>query len=193
MMEAEVLMGEPAIRNMPMTFEEAAKLDPDKYPGELDAGRWVPMTNGTWRHGRVVVNTASLLKLHARRIGGLSVAAADPGTKLARNPDVLRGPDVGVIASCREPTGKGVDGWLEGAPDLAVEIVGDSQTVGELFKKALEYLAAGGKQVWVVDPDSERVVVVDPPNQFRVLGRDDTLDGGAALPGFSCLVSELFE
>jgi Uma2 family endonuclease len=61
------------------------------------------------------------------------------------------------------------------------------------MRKAAEYLAAGGRLVWVVDPDAEQVIVVTPPNAFRVLGREDTLDGGDVLPGFACKVAELFE
>ena len=98
------------------------------------------------------------------------------------------GPRIAVVDASRLE-----DDELVGAPDLSIEVLSGTHAAGELFEQALEYLAAGGKQVWIVDPDSERVVVVDPPNQFRVVGREDTLDGGAALPGFSCLVSELFE
>jgi Uma2 family endonuclease len=61
------------------------------------------------------------------------------------------------------------------------------------MRKALEYLGAGGRVVWIVDPDSEEVMIVTPPNAFRILGRDDTLDGGDVLPGFTWKVAELFE
>ncbi len=175
------------------TFSEAASLDPDEQAGELDQGRWVPVTRGTWRHGIVVVNIAVLLKQYAKATGGFSVAAADPGTKLARDPDVLRGPDVGVVRSERIPTGTGADGWLEGAPDVAVEVIGDAQTHSDLARKALEYLAGGAKMVWVVDAERARVVLYTPPDRVRVLAHEDVLDGGEALPGFSCRVSELFE
>jgi hypothetical protein len=32
-----------------------------------------------------------------------------------------------------------------------------------------------------------------PPDRVRVLGPEETLDGGEVLPGFSCKVAELFE
>jgi Uma2 family endonuclease len=176
-----------------VSFAEAAKLDADLDAGELDQGRWVPVTRGTWRHGTVVVNIAVLLKQYARAAGGWSVAAADPGTKLARDPDVLRGPDVGIARADRVPTGTGAEGWLEGAPDVAVEVIGDAQSHSDLARKALEYLAAGASMVWVVDSDKERVVLYTPPDRVRVLGRDDLLDGADALPGFSARVSEFFE
>jgi Uma2 family endonuclease len=176
----------------PMTFEEAAKLDPETHAGEIVDGVWVPVTGSTWRHGEIATTVAFLLKLYAREHPGWSVAVGDPGTKLARNPDRLRGPDVGIIRADRRPTGKGVAGWLEGAPDVAVEIMGDSQSMSELIKKALEYLAAGAKMVWVIDTEPERLLLLTPPDHVRILGLEDTLDGGDALPGFSCKVAELF-
>jgi len=175
-----------------MTFAEAASLDPDAQSGELDAGRWVPVTRNTWRHGEVVATIAALLFQWSRTDRVFSVATGDPGTKLGHDPDVLRGPDVAVIRRERAPTGKGADGWLEGGPDLAVEVLGDSQTVAEAMTKALQYVSAGSSRVWLVDPEARRVVVVSPPNAVRVCAEEDTLDGEDVLPGFSCRVAELF-
>lgn len=186
-------MGEAATKLDPMTFEAAARLDPDEAPGELDAGRWVPVTRSTWRHGEIAGNVYALLRVYARMHPGWSVSVGDPGTKLAHDPDVLRGPDVGIVQAERRPKGRGAAGWLEGAPDVAVEIVGDSQSASELAAKALEFLDAGAKMVWVLDPEPERVMVYTPPNQIRVLRRDEVLDGGDVLPGFSCRVAEMFE
>ena len=174
-----------------MTFEEAAKLDPDALPGEIDGGVWVPMSKNTWRHGVILLNIAFVLKLYARANPGFSVAAADPGVRLSRAPDVLRGPDVAVVRVDRVPTGRGVDGWLDGAPDLAVEVVGDGQTVTGMLKKAAQYLSAGAQAVWVVDADPRQVAVITARGVV-VLEANETLDGGDVLPGFSCKVDELF-
>lgn len=176
-----------------MTFAEAAALDPDREAGELEAGRWVPVTRSTWRHGEVMLKVGMILAEYARAHGGWSVAVGDPGAKLRHDPDVLRGPDVGVIRAERRPTGRGEAGWLEGAPEVAVEIAGDGQAMSSLLKKAMEYLAAGSTLVWVLEPAAEMVTVVTPPNQVRVLDADDVLDGGEALPGFRCAVKALFE
>lgn len=176
-----------------MTFEAAAELDPDVDGGELEAGRFVPVTRNTWHHGEIVGNAYAVLRACARSRSGWSVAVGDPGTKLRRDPPTLRGPDVGLIRAERRPTGKGVEGWLEGAPDLAVEVSGDAPGWSELMKKALEYLGAGSRMVWLLDPDARRVVVCTPPSSVKVLGPDDELDGGEALPDFRCRVTELFE
>jgi Uma2 family endonuclease len=153
----------------------------------------MPVTKSTWRHGEVVGNATAILKPYAREHPGWSVATGDPGTRLRRNPDALRGPDVGVVRKERRPTGKGAEGWLAGAPDVAVELVGDSQTASELAKKCLEYVAAGAQTAWVLDPDPQLVMVLTPPGNLRILGAEDVLDGGEVLPGFCCKVSEFFE
>lgn len=184
-------MGSPA--DLLMTFEEAARLDPDRQAGELDNGRWVPVTRTTWRHGRLMLKVGMLLERYAQSNAGWMVAVGDPGAKLASTPDVLRGADVALVRAERVPQGKGVAGWLEGAPDLAVEIKGDAQTFSDLNRKAIEYLKAGSALVWVVDSDAETVVVFSQPDHVRVVGKNDLLDAGALLPGFSCRVAEIFE
>jgi Uma2 family endonuclease len=176
-----------------MSFDEAARLDPDRRPGELDAGRWVPVTRSTWRHGQIVGNVYVLLRAYARAHPGWSVSVGDPGTKLGHDPDVLRGPDTAIVRADREPTGTGAAGWLDGAPDVAVEVVGDAQSVSEVTRKALQYLAAGGRMVWLLDPGPRRLLLFTPPSALRVLGPDEMLDGGDVLPGFSATVAELFE
>lgn len=176
-----------------MTFEAAAQLDPEEQSGEIVDGVWIPVTRTTWRHGEIVLSIGVLLKLYAKQHPGWSISVADPGVRLARNPDKLRGPDVGVVRADRAPTGKGMLGWLEGAPDLAIEVVSDRQSISEITKKALEYIAGGAQMVWLVDPEPRRVVVFTPPNQVKIFGADEQLDGGTLLPGFACKVSELFE
>ncbi|HEX6766104.1 MAG TPA: Uma2 family endonuclease [Polyangiaceae bacterium] len=176
-----------------LTLEEAARLDPDEFAGELEGGVFVPMTKGTWRHGVITGNVYAALRAYARKNSDFSVSVGDPGTKLSRDPDTLRGPDVAIVRTERVPRGRGASGWLEGAPDVAVEVVGDAQSVSELTKKALEYLAAGAKAVWVIDPEPRHVVIFAPNEQVRVVGPGDVVDAPEALPGFACSVDELFE
>jgi hypothetical protein len=45
-----------------VTFEEAASIDADRHPGELDRGVWIPVTRNSWRHGAIVANVCVVLK-----------------------------------------------------------------------------------------------------------------------------------
>jgi hypothetical protein len=68
-----------------MTFDDAAKLDPDSQAGELHGGRWVPVTRNTWRHGQLAGNVYVLLRAYAKANPGWSVSIGDPGTKLGHD------------------------------------------------------------------------------------------------------------
>ena len=120
------------------------------------------------------------------------IVVGDSGFVLDREEQTLRGPDVAFISRERIPAEGLPDDWWEGAPDLAVEIVSRTQTAHDLARKALEYLQAGTKMVWVVDPESKTVAVYTPPNHIRVLREDETLDGGEVLPNFQIRVGDLF-
>jgi Uma2 family endonuclease len=81
------------------------------------------------------------------------------------------------------------------APDLAVEIVSEGNTRAEIDAKRREFLAAGTKLVWVIEPLDRTVeVYADPsrPDLMTLLREADALDGGTVLPGFSLPLAELF-
>jgi Uma2 family endonuclease len=77
-------------------------------------------------------------------------------------------------------------------PDLAVEVLSQSNTPAEMARKRKEYFAAGVLLVWEVDPESRTVTVYTGPDQFTELTESDTLDGGAVLPGFTLPLRQLF-
>jgi Uma2 family endonuclease len=78
------------------------------------------------------------------------------------------------------------------SPDLAVEILSPSNTEREIQQKVQEYFQAGGKLVWVVDPEARTVEVYTSPRRSVVLTEDDTLDGRKVLPGFSLSIRKWF-
>ena len=81
------------------------------------------------------------------------------------------------------------------APDLAVEILSESDRPGMTARKLREFFAAGTKLVWVIDPLARTVAVyADPnqPDQATLLRYTDTLDGGDVLPGFTLPLADLF-
>lgn len=124
---------------------------------------------------------------------GLGEVFADGvGYILARGPDLVRIPDVSFIARERLPAGVVPEGFIPGAPDLAVEIVSPGDRAEEIYGKVREYLGAGTRLVWVVWPRYRAVTAYTPDGQVRELGQDDELDGGDVLPGFQARVAELF-
>ncbi len=79
------------------------------------------------------------------------------------------------------------------APDLAVEVLSDSNTPAEMHLKRADYFQAGCRLVWEIDPDARTVTIytqVDPSD--GVLTAADTLLGDPVLPGFTLNLAELF-
>jgi Uma2 family endonuclease len=76
-------------------------------------------------------------------------------------------------------------------PDLAVEVLSPSNTPDEMTIKVDNYLRTG-VVVWVVNPDAQRVTVHRPDAPPKTYSINDTLDGGAVLPGFTLPVRDIF-
>jgi Uma2 family endonuclease len=79
------------------------------------------------------------------------------------------------------------------APDLAIEVLSESNTPKEMERKLREYFDAGTQLVWYFDHRARTVTVYTAPDQFRVLDESQTLDGGDVLPGLVIPLRELFE
>ncbi len=175
-----------------LTAEEFYALPDDEMDHELVEG-WVtsePMP-GT-RHGRVVIQLALALGgfVRAKRLG---LVVNNAGFVLARDPDTVRGPDLAFVTKERVEEAGDVEGFFPGPPDLAVEILSPSNRPVEMRAKVADYLAAGTRLVWVVDPGGRKVRAYRSLLAPRVLGPHDELDGEDVLPGFRLRVAELFE
>ncbi len=77
-------------------------------------------------------------------------------------------------------------------PDLVVEVLSESNTAAEMAAKRQDYFAAGVRLVWEIEPEVRTVAVYTSPTDVTNLGQTDTLDGGAALPGFTLPLQQLF-
>ena len=122
---------------------------------------------------------------------GMGEIFGETGFVLARNPDTVRGPDLSFVARERLV---GLDDarFFEGAPDLAIEILSPSNRPHLIRGKVADYLAAGCRLVWVVDPQ-RRAVTTYQALLAPVLLRDgDTLDGDGVLPGLRIPVTSIF-
>ena len=65
----------------------------------------------------------------------------------------------------------------------------------EIDRKRREYLAAGSRLVWVIDPRTRTAeVFADPsrPNEMVLVRTEEELDGGDVLPGFRLRLADLF-
>jgi Uma2 family endonuclease len=166
---------------------------------ELPSSRWSELIDGVvvetsppgGEHGRTQAKTGHVL--FRAEESGVGYVIGAIGFILRRNPDLVRAPDVGFVRREHVPSTGFPKAFWEGAPDLAVEVVSPGDRPGEIQTKIREWLEAGSRQVWCVYPDTHTVQVVRSLQDRVTLKADDTLDGGDAVPGFSCRVSELFD
>jgi Uma2 family endonuclease len=77
-------------------------------------------------------------------------------------------------------------------PTLVVEVVAPEATYTSVMKKVRRDLTRGIRMVGVVDPEDRSVTVFQSGKPTTILEEGDTISGDDALPGFSCLVRELF-
>jgi Uma2 family endonuclease len=108
------------------------------------------------------------------------------------DPQRVRKPDVCFVHSGQYPEGEVPDGWINVPPHLAVEVVSPNDVWSEVSDKVTDYLDAGVRLVWVVDPTRKEVHVHRLQGKPEILTEADELRDEAVLPGFSCKVSEFF-
>jgi Uma2 family endonuclease len=159
---------------------------------DLIRGELIEMSPAGARHGRIAATLARLVGNFVAEYGLGVVFAAETGFILTQQPDTVLGPDAAFVRSDRLPPDEEQDGYLRLAPDLAVEVISPSDRAGQVSDKVAEYLDAGVRLLWVIEPRRRIVTAYTPDRHALILREHDELDGGDVLPGFHLPVAELF-
>jgi Uma2 family endonuclease len=122
----------------------------------------------------------------------LGILAGPDGT-LRLMPGLVRIPDISFVSWNRLPgrvlPTKPIPDLV---PDLAVEVLSEGNTKGEMQRKLKEYFLTGVQLVWFVDPRTRTIQIYTAPDQFKTLAEGQVLDGGNVLPGLALPVSKVF-
>jgi Uma2 family endonuclease len=110
----------------------------------------------------------------------------------ADDPDRVRKPDVSFVHRSRWNE-EYEEGHVPIAPDLAVEVVSPNDLHYDVERKVAEFLSAGVKLIWVINPEEQTVQVFRHDGTTGYLRADAELTGEAVLPGFRCRIAELFK
>jgi Uma2 family endonuclease len=166
---------------------------PDGKSYELVGGELVerPIGNqAVYVAGNIFFLLASFIR--PRKLGLLFPAEA--GYRCFReSTDHVRKPDISFIRAGRLPGNQPSPGYDTIPPDLVVEVLSPRDIATELDQKVEEYLRAGVRLVWVVNPDTRTVRIHRPDGSITGLHETDELSGEDVLPGFTCSVAALFE
>src|SRR5204863_4052485 len=120
------------------------------------------------------------------------VVAGDAGFKLQSDPDTVRGADIAFV-SWERMREKSPVGFPTLGPDLVVEVLSPGDRPGETLAKIADWLFAGTRLVWVMDPERRLARIYRPAGAESILGEADTLDGEELLPGFVCRLGAILE
>ena len=187
-------MAQPAPKLM--TVEEFERLPepPEGGKMELVDGEVVIMSPVGRKHGKLAIRIGNALTLFAES-NGLGEVGAEVGFRLFPQRHIVRAPDVHVIAADQPEFLEDEDGFVQGAPALAIEITSPDDRDSYLSRKVNEYLEAGSRRVWVVRPSLKAVTVHRPDGTSRVYREPEALnsdEAGFATAGFELKLSELF-
>ena len=175
-----------------LTADDLAKQPNDDARYELVKGVLRKMPPAGFEHGICAAEIGSKLNVYVKTHKLGYVCGAETGFKIAQNPDTVRAPDATFVCQASIERQGIVRGYWEGAPDLAIEVISPGDTYAEVTEKVEEWLTAGCRMVWVINPRRETVEVYRPNVDFTILRRTDTLDGGDVVEGFQCPVQDIF-
>ena len=174
-----------------VTAEELWQLSESGQKYELVKGHLLDMTPPGGTHGKVALRIGRFVQSFVDE-NDLGEVMVETGFRLVDNPDTVRSPDASFLAADKLSTTGLPDGFISGAPDLAIEVVSPGDTASEIQDKVHDYLTYGAQLIWVIYPQQKIVVVHHPDGTAKTLHEKDTLTGESVVPGFSCPVGDIF-
>jgi Uma2 family endonuclease len=173
-----------------ITGEELVSMG-DIGPCELIDGRIVPLSPTGGRQGIIESRLASAVSFFVQQHDLGWVLTGEVGIYIRRDPDRVRGADIVFLSRERWRDGPS-EGFLDGSPDLVVEIMSPNDRWQEVRQKIAEYFSIGVRWVWIVEPENQAVPVFRSSSDFQQLGAEDMIVGEGTLEGFTLPVAILF-
>ena len=188
--DGKLVLKSPPERHLPipttMTLEDFLENDVPGY--EYAKGELIPMAPTSIEHGEISINVIRYLDRHVYEKGLGKLYTADTTFQVGER---LMKPDVAFIATARLGADRKKGSPIP--PDLAIEVISPSDVHSRIVQKAFDYLAAGTRLVWVLDPIAKAVTVYRSKSDIELLTHEATLTGEDVVPGFTCPVENLFE
>jgi Uma2 family endonuclease len=136
--------------------------------------------------GRLIADHVEASRLgHARPNGSF--------LRTATNPDSVRGADVSFVSHERLPRAIVINGMLTAVPDLVVELRTPSERPLDMLEKVIDYLTVGVRVAVILDPPTRTAYTYRDDVGPRIFRESEELVLPDVLPGFSVVVSSLFD
>ncbi|MCS6830053.1 MAG: Uma2 family endonuclease [Armatimonadota bacterium] len=159
---------------------------------ELVKGELRELAPANEEHGYLAMRLGTLVTLFVMQHKLGYTFAAETGFVLSEDPATVRAPDFAFVSRERAPESRSRH-FVRYTPDLVVEVVSPADTFSAVTEKVNDWLEAGVRLVWVVDPEVKKIYVYRTGQPMRALQEEDVLSGEEVLPGFECRVREIFE
>jgi Uma2 family endonuclease len=172
------------------TEADLLRMPNDGYKYELVDGE-IRMSPGGARHGQVGVRLSALLQAFVSERSLGHVFESSTGFRLPGGN--LRSPDVSFVRAGRFENEQVPEGFPDLAPDLVVEVLSPGDSPRHVLDKVGEYLQAGTRLVWVIDPKRERAAVYRSLTDVKELRPDDSFGGEDVVPGFTVALADLLK
>lgn len=160
---------------------------PDHGHYELSGGELITVPGALWPHEEAKARMMGFLVPHVMS-HGLGLVYSE--SLFALKSGVAHQPDVAFVSRATREAHTLTSRVIPFAPDLAVEVISDSEAAADTETKADEYLAAGVAEVWQLYPRSRRVRV-RTVDSLRDVQADQVLET-PLLPGLRIPVRDLF-
>ena len=175
-----------------LTYEEFRRLPDDGKRYELIHGEVHLTPSPTTKHQCALQNLSSDLGPFVIKNGLGEVWTAPLDVRLSHDTAVQ--PDLIFISNSRARIIK--ENYIDGAPDLVVEILSPSTAAHDRATKLALYAEAGVPEVWLLDPNAKTVEVLKLQGKKYVL--DAALAGDQKLtssqfPGWELPLTDLFD
>jgi Uma2 family endonuclease len=171
----------------PLTIDDFEKL-PDEiaYYHELVNGELVDVSGNTLDHNQLrdLLIAMLLFFVKEHKLGRVIGEQEYDFGGNAHGPDVsFFGPEKAGLAEKKR-----VQRFV---PDLAIEIVSDTDTFGKLVKKVSRYRQCGTREAWILDIDSRRAFLFSESGDANL--DENGLFESNQIPGFSIRLGDLFD
>jgi Uma2 family endonuclease len=173
--------------------DEAFMALPDGHRYEIVNGELIDMGSAGAKHGYIcsLLVMALMSYILPKKLGVI----LDSSTAFKMKNGDRRSPDVSFFSQKRlQGLTELPTGFLDGSPDLAIEVLSPGNTVEEIHDKLIEYFENGTHIAWVIHPSEKYVLVYRSAQEpDRLLKSADSLDGEDVIPGFILPVAALFQ
>lgn len=110
-------------------------------------------------------------------------------------PGRVRIPDVSFISRDQTPGGRFPQDQriAELHPDLAVEVLSESNTDEEMAEKRSDYFQSGTRLVWIIDPAKKTAEIYTAVDEHHTIAIDGVLTGDPVLHGLTIPLATVFD